>query len=103
MTRPLSRLLQRLRQILDQIVCMLESRREANETVADAEFGARVRLEPLMRGGRGMRDKAFGVAEIVGDPRKLQRVEASERAGLAALHLEGDQRRAAAHLLPDER
>src|SRR5207244_10102370 len=94
-----SRLLQRRRKILDQIIGMLEPGREANEAFADAEFGARLRRQPLMRRGRGMGDEALGVAEIVGDARDLQRVEAAERGLLAALDLEADQRRAGAHLL----
>src|SRR5690349_24381665 len=54
-----SHLLQRLRQILDQIVRMFQPRGEANESVADAEFGARLRRQALMgRGGR-MRDEAL--------------------------------------------
>ena len=65
--------------ILDQIVGMLEPGREADEAFADAEFGARLRRQPLMRRGRRMGDEALGVAEIVGDARDLQRVEAAER------------------------
>ena len=60
-----SRLLQRRGQILDQIVRMLEPRREADEALADAERGAVLRLQALMRRGRRMRDEALGVAEIV--------------------------------------
>ena len=73
---------------------MLEPGREANETFADAEFGARLRRQPLMRRGRRMGDEALGVAKIVRDPRDLQAVEAAERTGLAALDLETDQGRA---------
>src|SRR5690349_9056382 len=91
--------LQRLLEILDQIVDMLEARRVADETLADAELGARFRREALMRGGRRVRDQALGIAEIVGDSRQLQPIEAAEGAGLAALDLETDQRRAGAHLL----
>src|SRR2546429_9555386 len=86
----LSRLPQRRLKILDQIIGMFEPGREANETFADAEFGARLRCQPLMRRRRGMRDEALGVAEIVGNPRDLQRVEAAERSLLAALDLEAD-------------
>ena len=64
---------------------MLESDREADEAFADAEFGARLRRQPLMRRGRRMGDEALGVAEIVGDPRKLQRVEDAEAAALPPL------------------
>ena len=80
-----SRLLQRRRKILDQIVALLEPGREADKALADAEFGARLRRQPLMRRRRRMGDEALGVAEIVGDPRDLQRVEAAERAALPPL------------------
>jgi len=43
--------------------------------------------------------RLLGVAEIVGDPRQLEAVEAAERRRLAALDLEADQGRAGAHLL----
>src|SRR6185369_16741781 len=98
-----SRLLQRRRQILDQIVRMLEPRGEADEALADAERGAVFRLQALMRRGCRMRDEALGVAEIVRDLRELQLVEHAERGRLAALDLEADQRRAAAHLLLHQR
>ena len=74
-----SRLLQRRLQILDQIVAVFEPDREPDKALADAEFGARFGRQPLMRGGGGMGDEALGVAEIVGDPRDLQRVERAER------------------------
>src|ERR687896_535368 len=90
-----SRLLQRLRKILDQIIRMLEPGGEADKALADAELGARLRRQPLMRRGRRMGDEALGVAEIVGDARDLQRIEDAEGGGLAALDLEADQRRAA--------
>src|SRR6267142_6739353 len=92
--RPLvSRLLQRGGEILDQVVGMFEAGGKANEAFADAEFGAGLRLQPLVRGGGRMRHKALGVAEIVRDPRQLERVETAERRRLAARDLEADQGR----------
>src|SRR5213595_565242 len=88
-----SRLLQRLLQILDQIVVMFEAGRESDKSFADAEFGSNLRRQPLMRRGGRMGDEALGVAEIVGNPRDLQRVEATERRRLAAFDLEADQGR----------
>src|SRR5437588_4304896 len=82
---------------------MLEPGREAHKALADAELGPRLRRQALMRRGGGVGHEALGVAEIVRDTRDLQRVEAAERAGLAALDLEADQRRARAHLLLGER
>ena len=65
-----SRLLERRRQILDQIVRMLEADREADEAFADAELGAVLGLQPLVRRRRRMGDEALGVAEIVRDARQ---------------------------------
>ena len=39
-----------------------------------------LRRKPLMRGGRGVRDQALGVAEIVADPEDLERVHEAEGA-----------------------
>src|SRR6185437_6418766 len=95
----ISRLPQRALQVLDQIVAMLEAGGEADEALADPEFGAAFRRQPLMRRRRRMGDEGLGVAEIVGDPRQLERVEAAERGSLAAPDFESDQRRSVAHLL----
>ena len=81
----MSRLLQRGVQILDQIVGVFEPGRESDKAFADAKFGARFRLQPLMRRGRGMGDEALGVAEIVGNPRDLQRIEARNAPALPPL------------------
>src|SRR5450755_2321953 len=96
-SRP-SHLCQRRLHILDQIIGMFEPDREADEAFADAEFGARLRCQSLMRRRGGMGDEALGVAEIVRNPRQLQSVEEAERARLAAPDLEADQGRAGAHL-----
>src|ERR1700743_803258 len=82
---------------------MFEAGGEPNKALADPEFGARLRRQPLMRGGGWMGDEALGVAEIVRNPRQLQRVERAERRRLTALDLEADQRRAGAHLLLHQR
>ena len=50
-----------------------------------------------------MGDQALGVAEIVGDAHDLERVLERKGAFLAAGHFEGHERRAAAHLLLDDR
>src|SRR3569832_2796263 len=92
-------LLQRRRQILDQIIRMLEPGREANESFAEPERGAHLRLQALMRRGGRMRHETLGIAEIVRDFCELQLVEHAECCGLPAFHLETDQRRATAHLL----
>ena len=53
------------------------------------------------RGGR-VRDQALGVTKVVGDLDQRQRIEETERAGLAARNLKGDQVRSGAHLLLDD-
>src|SRR5215471_21350504 len=90
-------------EVLDDVVGMLEAGREAQESVADAELGARLRGQALMRGGGGMRDQALGVAQIVADAHELERVLEAERRRFAALDLEGDQRRARTHLAQRDR
>ena len=60
-----SRLFQRLLQILDQIVAVLEADGKPDKTFADTELGARLRRQPLMRGGCRMGHEALGVTEIV--------------------------------------
>src|SRR5690348_5168415 len=64
--------LQRRHHIVDQIVGMLEPARQADHAVADAELGALLRLEPLVRRRRRMGDQALGIAEVVGDAHKLE-------------------------------
>src|ERR1039458_4452882 len=82
---------------------MLEAGREADKALTDPKLAARLRRQPLMRRGCRMGDEALGIAEIVGDPRQLQRVEKAERPGLAALDLETDQGRSGTHLFLDQR
>src|ERR1700675_756362 len=71
---------------------MFEADRQPHQSVGDADLGA-------MRRRRRVRDQALGVAEIVADADELERVLKTECRLLAALDLEGDQGRAAAHLL----
>src|SRR5215472_11339546 len=82
---------------------MFKPNRKAHQSVADAEFGALRRREPLVGRGRRMRDQALGVAEIVADADELERVLKPERGALAAFDLKSKQRRAAAHLLLHDR
>ena len=57
-----------------------EPDRQAHQPVADAELGALLGLEPLVRRRRRMGDQALGVAEIVGDAHELERILKAERA-----------------------
>src|SRR3546814_1054499 len=76
----------------------MEADRKAQQAVADAECGAILRLQTLVRRRRRMGDEALGVAEIVGDVDKAKRVHHAKRARLSAGDLEGHQRAAALHL-----
>src|SRR5215472_16131309 len=99
---PLSHFLHRCQKIFDQIVWMLESGRKSDQSVADAELGTLLRRESLMRGRCRMGDKALRVAEVVGDPDELQRIEKAKCAFLAAFDLELAERGSCSHLLLDD-
>ena len=62
----------RLVEIGHQVAHILKPDREPHAVVEDAKLGARLRREPLMRGGGGMGDQALGVAEIVADLEDLR-------------------------------
>src|SRR3546814_10435193 len=80
---------------LDDVGGVLEADRKAQQAVADAECGAILRLQTLVRRRRRMGDEALGVAEIVGDVDKAKRVHPAKRARLSAGDLTGPQRAAA--------
>src|SRR5687768_1889129 len=88
---------ERLRQILDQVLRILEPDRQPQHPVGDAEALPLLRREPLMRGGGGMGDEALRIAEIVRDVDELEAVQRAEGAFLSARQLERDQGRAAPH------
>jgi len=67
---------------------MFESGREPDQPVANAELGALLRCQPLVRCGCRMRDKAFRVTEVVSDADEIERIEKTEGAFLSALDLE---------------
>src|SRR5215510_15828932 len=90
-------------EVFDDVIGMFQPAREPHQTVADAELRAGGGCEALVRRGRRMRDQALGVAEIVADFDELERILKTERAGLAAGHLECDQSRTRPHLLLRER
>ena len=81
----------RRHQILDQVIRMFEAAGEAHQSVGNAEFGAGLRFEALVSRGRGMRDEALGVAEIVADLDQLERILEGKRGRLAAFDFEGDE------------
>src|SRR5580700_11975151 len=77
--------------VLDDIVGMFEADGDAYQAIANAKFGPLCWREPLVCGRCRVRDKTFGVAQIVADPHQLQGVLKTERGFLAALYLEGDE------------
>src|SRR5271165_5482083 len=85
-------------QIGDQIALGFEAGREAHQLIADAEFGARLRLEPRMRGGRRMGHEALRVTQIVRDVDQPQRVEKAKAPRLVTSDIKGDKTAARCHL-----
>src|ERR1700732_2254305 len=59
--------LERLVEIGDWVGRILDPDRKAHQPVADAEYLPVFRLQPMVRGGGGVRDQALGVGEVVGD------------------------------------
>src|SRR6185437_12934180 len=82
----MSRCLQRLVEIGDEVGGILDPDREPHQPVIDAQRGAVFGLQAMMRRRRRMRDEALGVAEIVGNLDQSERVLEAEGAGLAAGH-----------------
>src|SRR5688572_31962400 len=81
---------QRLYQVGDDVLGVLEADRDAHGAVADAELGALLGADAHVRRGRGMGHQALRVAEVVGDVYKLQAVQRLEGGPLAGLEVEGD-------------
>ncbi len=69
---------------------ILESDRKTHQPLADAQFGARLGRQALMRRCGGVGDQALGIAEIVRNLDHLQCIGEAECALLAACDLEGD-------------
>ncbi len=86
--------IERAEHVFHDIVGMFEPDRYAHQPVADAEFGALRRGQPLVRGRRRMGDEALGVAEIVADANEIERVLKAECAALAAFDIEGGKKAA---------
>src|SRR4051812_35614099 len=61
------RLLERLLEVLGDVLDILEPDRDADEAVVDAELGALRRADLRMRRRRRVGDEALRVAEVVGD------------------------------------
>src|SRR6185437_16267613 len=79
---------QRLQQILHDVVGMLEAGRKPDQPVANAELRALLGSQSLVRGRGRMRDETLGVAKIVGDADELERILETESACFAALDVE---------------
>src|SRR5512135_2684308 len=93
----------RLVEIGLEIFHVLEPDRESHAPVEDAELGADLRREALMRRGRRMAGQALGVTEIVADLEYRERIEEAKRVLLVALDLECNHRSAGSHLPLGER
>ena len=75
---------------------------QPDRSIGDAEFGTIFRLQALMRRRRRMRHDALGIAEVVADLRKPERVQELERGGFAARNIERDHGRTTTHLFLDD-
>ena len=81
---PQPTLLESRREVLDQVLGVLDPDREADQPVADAELPALVRRKAGVRGGRGPRDERFDAAEARRLDRELQALEEPVGRGRAA-------------------
>ncbi len=78
---------------------MLQPHGKANRPRRDPQLRLRLVREPLMRGGRRMRDEAFRIAEVVRDFDNAQRIHEAEGRRLVRAKVEGDEGTARRHLL----
>src|SRR4029078_9876214 len=99
---PLTRGSKRLVKIGLQVAHVLEPDGKPDGVVENAELGASLWRQPLMRRRGRVRNEALGVAEIVADLEDRERVHEAERVLLIALHLERDHRASAIHLLQSQ-
>src|SRR3954451_11511919 len=83
---------ERLREIRDDVVWMLDADREADRRVGDADAVAHLLRHPGMRRRGRVRGKRFGAAEADRELEDAQRVEEAEGLGLAALDVEREGR-----------
>src|SRR5690349_21253519 len=86
-----SDLLERLLEIGDQVVRVLDADGNADQRVGHAEPVARLLRHARVRRRRGMRDQRLGAAQAHGELHHLQRVQHPERLGLAAADRERER------------
>ena len=84
--------LERLREIGDQIVGVLDTDRDADERRRDPHLALAPRLHVGVRHGRRMLRQALGAAEAHGEMDQLQPVQHGERFGLSADDFEREGR-----------
>src|SRR5579862_3082546 len=90
-------------EIGDEIVGILDSHRDADQSVVDADTIARFLRHAGMRRARGMRNQGLGAPQAHRQLDELQTVEQAERLGLAAFHGEAEGRPRALALAVEHR
>src|SRR5260370_26817508 len=80
---------ERLHEVGDDVVDVLEADRDAHGAVVDPKLGALLGADAHVRRRGGMRDQALGIAEVVGDVDELQPVQPLARCPLARPAIEG--------------
>src|SRR5690606_17654367 len=81
--QPLS-LRQRLLQVFEQVIDVLDAERQAHHAFGDARFGQFVGVELPVRGGRGVGGQRLGVADVYQAREQVQRIQEA-RPGLAGI------------------
>src|SRR5438128_927678 len=89
---------ERLHEVRDDVLDVLEADRNAHGAVADAELGPLLGADAHVRRGRWMGHHALGVAQVVGDVDELQAIERLEGRPFAGLDVEGDDAAEVGHL-----
>src|SRR5690349_12440062 len=98
-----ARLSERLIEVGDEVVDILDADGKANERVADAERAALLGRERGVRHDRGMLDEAFDAAQALGEREDLDALEETPGHGEIAVELGGDHAAEPLHLAPCKR
>src|SRR6185312_12344976 len=93
---------QRVIEVGDQVVEILDADGKADEGVADAERLALLRWQRGVRHDGGMLDQALDPAQALGQREDLDPLEEAPRFGQAALELDRDHAAVAVHLAPGQ-
>src|SRR5690349_15315973 len=93
---------ERLREIGDQVVGMLDANGQADGAFQDADALAHIKRHARMRHRGGVAGERFRAAQADGELEYLQRVEEGEGGRLATLDVEGEGRAGARTLCRED-